>query len=96
MEYNRFRDVDYRINRFWCDCGWASHVLEVSEDLDCRVEDRHIEIAIYIDGNDGFFRRLWTAIKHVFGKRIACSGEIVINSKDRADLAEAILPEKLE
>jgi hypothetical protein len=46
-----------------CSCSDASHVVRISSDL----EDKELVIEVQLQPIYGFFKRIWLAIKYVFG-----------------------------
>lgn len=79
--------------RYWCECGMTDHVLEFSYDENLSGTDE-LMIRIYSNPEMGFFRRLWAAIKLVFGKQ-HCYQEVVLHPDDRKELAVAIDGEQI-
>lgn len=48
---------------FECACGMTEHVLKFTLDI----EDREIYTSVFLEARLPWYRRLWSALKYVFG-----------------------------
>ena len=53
---------------FICQCGDPSHQFIISADKD-NTEDACAYVSVHLNREHNIFKRMWTAIKYVFGRR---------------------------
>lgn len=70
-----------------CSCGCSEHLIRLQQFdwvREGKILDTDIGVSIHLSQHAGFFRRLWTAIKYVFGHRSEYGDfdEILLEDKD--------------
>ena len=71
-----------------CDCSSAEHQLIVSWDND----DNEVYVRVHLANCYGFWRRLWHALKYVFGYkcRYGAFDEIILRKEDSENLQKVV------
>ena len=71
-----------------CDCSSAEHQLIVSWDND----DNEVYVRVHLANWYGFWRRLWHAVKYVFGYkcRYGAFDEIILRKEDSENLQKVV------
>ena len=71
-----------------CDCSSAEHQLIVSWDND----DKEVYVRVHLANYDGFWRRLWHAVKYVFGykSRYGAFDEVILRKEDADNLQKVV------
>jgi hypothetical protein len=71
-----------------CDCSSAEHQLIVSWDND----DNEVYVRVHLANCYGFWRRLWHAVKYVFGhkSRYGAFDEVILRKEDADNLQKVV------
>ena len=68
---------------FICDCGDTSHQFIISADSESS-DDHCIYVSVHLNREHNIFKRMWTALKYIFGRRSTFGdfNEVIINPED--------------
>jgi len=67
-----------------CKCGSPDHIVRLSMNTwekDGKICDLDVSINIYLNPEASFFRRIWIAIKYIFGHQVFSFDEILLDGE---------------
>ena len=76
---------------FICQCGDPCHQFIISADKD-NTEDACAYVSVHLNREHNIFKRMWTAIKYVFGRRSIYGDfdEVIIKPNDAEKLQKVV------
>ncbi len=74
---------------FICDCHSPEHQIVVSYFPD-DPKDQLMYLQPRLNHYMGFWKRLWTGLGYIFGKKEACYDEVILNKEQMVELRDAI------
>lgn len=77
-------DNDRVVHYIECSCTDSEHTIRLTKYKDDVDWDHWVYVSYYLSNNDNIFKRIWTAIKYIFGykSRYGDFGETLLEEKE--------------